>query len=165
MYGCDLACLGLKRRAKLSDTECMKEDMHEHMFGVEKGFGQVRFGLLGMQGWSWSWVPFTGRVGQVKGDQGCTGFVALGLSCMGQETVHGQGEQALQCVSQANKRRPTKSFGCVRRRESCRAGKFLSVVLRFRILCRILLYGCLCDASCVIQLRVTKINFQISVCW
>jgi hypothetical protein len=63
MYGCDLACLGLKRdlaclglkrRAKLSDTECMKEDMHEHLFGVEKGFGQVRFGLLGMQGWSWS---------------------------------------------------------------------------------------------------------------
>jgi len=36
----------------------------------------VRFGLVGMQGWSWTWVPFAGRVGQVKGDQGC-GYVAL----------------------------------------------------------------------------------------
>jgi hypothetical protein len=93
MYDCDLACLGLKRRAKLklSDTECMKEDMHEHLFGVEKGFGQVRFGLLGMQGWSWSWVPFTGRVDRVKGDQGCTGFIKLGSSCKGQEIMQSQG--------------------------------------------------------------------------
>jgi hypothetical protein len=43
MYGYDLACLGLKRRAKLGDTECMKEDMHEHLFGVEKDL--VKCGL------------------------------------------------------------------------------------------------------------------------